>query len=233
MSKSKAIKKIEKALKAPFPIMDRAKRLANRMYKDYYIEEKEGRECGKLLLDWTKEHFWGIVISKEIKTFNKVWNLLDEREYTKNNKLVFGDIDEGVWVEYPKNKDKKVIICTRYNSCAEDNTHIFVLDEPFKNQITFRVSTVWPKEIPYKGNIKWNDDRDVDTPSLNTYRKRDFKYGYSDGRDKGHSIMYETSYGRIGVAKDANWITDSRIKYALDALNYHLEVLNNEEEYKC
>lgn len=249
MKKSKLkteIKKISELMEKSFPLLDRAKRTAKYLYRNYMKEEKEGRDCGKLYLDWVKEHFWGKVISMEIPTFHKVWKALDERGYTKNNPLQFGDIDYGLWVEYPKDDKKKVIVSTCYCSCADDNTHIFVLDEPykdsklFKNHINLRVATVWPREKKTKtrgykqpdGSYSWGDDRDIDLPSLNTYRKRDFVYGYSDGRDKGHCIMYETREKNGGSAKDASW-SENKIAHSIWLLKYYLEVVENEKEYKC
>lgn len=201
MRKKSLMKKIR------FPMMEKAERIAENLYRQYNIEERGGRECGNLLLEWIKEHFWGIVISKHIPIFEKVWTILDKKGYTKRNKFIYGDIDVGLWVEYPKNTSKKVIVSTRYCAMADDNTHIFILDKEILNWVKFRVATVWPRENSkggYKvkkskkypdGWFSWGDDRDIKIPSLNTYRKRDFHYGYYDCRDKGHCFFYK-DYGQ-------------------------------------
>lgn len=208
------------------PMMIKAKRLAKSLYKAYKFEEKRGKGCGDLLLEWVKEVYWGIIVKEHIPVFDEAWQLLHNRKHTKKNKFVYGDIDVGVWIEYPKNKNKKVIISTRYCSCADDNTHIFIYDKSsipkeYFNWDKFRAATVWPRQINSKLGIDWGDDRNIDLPSLNTYRKRDFHYGYYDCRDKGHSFLYEAINERV---EKASW-DEGRIERALWTLRGHLQAL--------
>ncbi len=219
-------------------MMEKSKRIAEDLYHQYSIEEKSGEDCGKLLLDWIKENFWGIIVSKHIPTFEKVWKILNERGHTEKNKFVYGDIDVGLWVEYPKDKNKKVIISTTYCSMADDNTHLFILDKLLPNWIRFRVATVWPREnnkggyMTKDGWFYWGDDRDVKTPSLNTYRKRDYKYGYYDCRDKGHCILYENHGQDIGRVEHAHYGEDE-INHALWLLRSHLCALEKSSSGKA
>ncbi len=209
-------------------MMKKAERIAKNLYRQYSIEEKDGRDCGDLLLEWIKENFWGIIVSKHIPTFERVWKMLDEKRHTKNNKFIYGDIDQGLWIEYPKDKNKKVIISTCYCSCADDNTHIFILERLYSNRIRFRVATVWPRE-KHNTDGRWGDDRDIDIPSLNTYRKRDFRYGYYDCRDEGHCILYENYERKVGRVEKAHW-GEGKIKHALWTLRMHLEALEEEKK---
>ncbi|KKK48932.1 hypothetical protein LCGC14_3140140 [marine sediment metagenome] len=132
--------------------------------------------------------------------------------------------------KYPKNKNKKVIVSTRHCSCADNNTHIFILEKDFCGWTKFRCATVWSK-ANNRGGYKtkdgwhyWGDDRDVKTPSLNTYRKRDFYFGYYDCRDKGHCFLYEDHGKKVGRAEKASW-SECEIQNALWTLKTNLEVL--------
>lgn len=206
------------------PLMIKAEKMASYMLRGY---KKEG-DCGDLLIEWAKECFWGALVKEHLPIFDKVWKVLDEKGHTRNNKFVYGDIDVGLWVEYPKNKksNKRIIISERYCSCADDNIHLFI--ENGKKWLTecpilykFKVVTAWPRQINSKYG-KWKDDRDIDKPSLNTYRKRGYTFGYGDGRDKGHSILYQN--GRVDKA---HW-NEGRIKHALWTLRGHLGALESD-----
>ncbi len=230
MSKNN-IKEIKELLSKPFPMLDKAKKRAKQLYKDYNIEEKEGRDCGNLFLEWVSEHFWGMVVKEHIPIFHTNWEMLNSKGHTKNNKFVFGDIDEAVWIEKTKDKNKKVIVCERYCSMANNNIHIFIMEKPFDNWVTFRVATVWHREIKSISGIKWGDDREIDKPSLNTYRKRDFHYGYYDCRDEGHCFKYEQRLKDVGTVEKAHW-RESEMKYALSSLVYHKEALKDKYDIK-
>lgn len=169
--------------------------LAKNLYRKYK-KENDKKKTGKydsLLLKWTLQKFWRRVIEDNIPVFLEVWKKLNEQKHTRKNKFVYGDYDVGLWVEYPKDKNKKVIISTRYCSCADDNTYIFILEKTDYRTV-FRTVTVWPRQInsKYKHCEKGDKfSKDIYKPSLNTYRKADFKFGYYDNRDKGHVFLYE------------------------------------------
>ena len=147
--------------------------------------------------------------------------MLYQKKHTKNNKFVYGDIDAGAWLEFPEMENRKIIVNTTYCSCADDNTHIFIRDKVF-NMITFLVVTVWPRQKMSKSNTKWNDDRDVDIPSLRTYQDRKFTYGYQDCRDKGHVFKYDSMMKYID---HASWNENSIpcALWTLDGLNDELK----------
>lgn len=207
------------------PMMIKAKRLAKSLYNACKFEEKRGENCGKLLLQWIKECYWGIIVKEHLLVFDEIWWTLHERKHTKKNKFIYGD-DVGIWIEYPKNKNKRVVVSERYCSCADDNIHIFIYDKSINpreyfNWDKFRVVTVWHRQINNKLGIDWGDDRNIDLPSLNTYRKRDFRYGYYDCRDKGHCLLYEAHNERV---ENAHW-NESRIEHALWTLRGHKQAL--------
>lgn len=215
------------------PISIDAEKLAMTMLEAYRKHEKRGIDCGNLVLEWSKEYFWGALVKEHIPMFERVWELLDREKHTVRNKFVYGDIDVGLWIEYPKKREKrKVIVSTRYCSCADDNTHIFVYDhddrekKPYYDFSKFKVVTVWPRQKRskyWKTVDEWH--RHIDLPSINTYRKSDWDYGYNDCRDKGHCFLYEAHNERV---EKAHW-SENKIKHALWTLVGHFQML--EEEY--
>lgn len=210
----------------------RAEELSEILYDAY----KDGDNTGvynDYLIECIKEKFWGRVVKDHLPIFNKTWKILNEKKYTAKNPFVYGDDDVGVWIELTKSESKKVIASTCYCSCADDNTHIFILDDHSilnAHSIVFRVATVWPRQINKRDKHPWGDDRDIKLPSLNTYRERDFRYGYYDCRDKGSCFLYEEFKKGIAVrVENAHW-DEGAITNALRTLRWHLEAL--EEEHK-
>lgn len=210
------------------PLMITAKRLGNNIYRAYKKEQKD--DCQDLLLEWVGECFWGKIVKEHIPIFKKSWNILYREGHDKNNKFVYGDVDVGVWYEKTKNERRKVIVSERYCSMADDNIHIFVLDEYPKNWgisfNQFKAVTVWPREKKSTLDHKFGDDRDIDIPSLNTYRKRDFDYGYNDCRDKGHCFKYEKINNRV---EKPSWL-GFKIQHALQTLRWDLGELKELEQ---
>jgi len=205
-------------------LMEIADKLATRIYKEYKIEQKI--DCQDLLMDWIGECLWGKIIKEYIPIFNETWDLLKEGGHNKNNKFIYGDIDVGVWYENVKDKTgvkryRKVIASQRYCSAAEDNTHIFILDQwpqdkrGLKDIMSkFRTVTVWPRQK--KSPTRWGK-----LPSLNVYRKGSFDFGYNDCRDEGHVFKYEA---RDDTVDHASWASQ-KIPNALWTLKGHLENL--------
>ena len=227
------MKKIHKKLLAEQPLLVKSRKLAKQLYDANILENKRAEHCGDLLIKWVKECYWGLKVADHLPVFDKVWKILHERKHTKKNKFIYGDIDVGLWIEYPKAKHKRVIVSESYCTCAEDNTHIFIEEHNYEKIPLFeklRVVTVWPRQDSRGGYRTkdgwhhWGDDRDIKIPSLNTYRERDFKFGYSEGRDKGHCILYHNCNK---MAEDA-YGTEHRIEHALHILSYHLEALEND-----
>ena len=199
------------------PMMLKARKFAKQLHNAYKSEERRGRDCGGLLLHWIKECYWGIIVKEHLPLFDKLYKMLEEGKHTKKNKFVYGDADVGVWIEYSKKEYRNVIISESYCSCADDNIHIFIRDkyEGVTYCTRFRVATVWQREKHYpKDYQRWNDDRDIKIPSLNTYRKRDYEFGYFDCRDEGHSLLYNDGSIRV---ENAHW-GENKIEVALRVL---------------
>ena len=193
------------------PMMKKARRIANSLYRAYIEEEKDGRECGHLLREWVEEIFWGRMVEDHLPIFDETWKMLHEGKYTQKNPFSYGDADHSLWVEYPKepiikpsfshvhsHEDIRVIVAVCHCACIEDNTYLFIetgreFAQTHKSFLSysFRVATVWPREKRSITGIKWGDDREIGLPSLNTYKKRAFHYGYFDCRDEGHVLLYE------------------------------------------
>lgn len=174
--------------------------IAEMLYQCYKKSQEVG--CQELLKKWIEEKFWGKIVEEQFPVLKEVWQMLHDRKYTKNNTCGYGDYDGSIWVEYPKEETRKVIIHKSHCSCADDNTHIFIMEEgTFGTSIHIR--TVWPRQNSRGGYaveksaehpngwFSWGDDRDIKVPSLNTYRKRDFVYGYSDCRDEGYVLTID------------------------------------------
>lgn len=243
----KQIKEIKDSKSWPFK--EKCDRIANKLFKEYIAEEKRGEGCGSLMLEWTKDRFYGLIIQEHVSVFNSVWNILTERgNVGQSNRYVYGDVDVGVWVEKVKNpNDKKVIVSTCYCSCADDNTHTYILtgfdSEHFGQKfLEFKCRTVWPiqnsrggyrvkksKDYP-NGWFSWGDDRDIKIPSIKTYRDRDFKFSYGDSRDKGFVFDYRVAYD--GPSSESSSRSEKEILYALRSLNTHLLMLSDYESNK-
>jgi hypothetical protein len=206
------------SVRQPQPLMKKAILAADYLYKHYRTEDKDGRDCGKLFLEWTKENFWGRIVEDNLKHFDSLYENLKANKHTRRNKYIYGDYDYGVWIEPSKTKHRKVIVATCYCACRDDNTTIYIKDEISPDWIRFRVDTVWGRQK--KNKFNFGDDRDIDTPSLVTYRKRDFEYGYRDSRDKGHVLKYDSLHSKHGRVENAH-ANETGIYWALWSLKNH------------
>ena len=227
------IKAAEEAEKVnPFYISWNA--LADSMWKthrqnsgwDFHNPGGDGLE--RLALEWAKEKFYGKLVGQHVPMFLETWRLLNKHKAIgEKNRLIFGDIDTGLWIE-PTKKDKfgnckKVIASTRYCSCADDNTHIYIMDGLFSRDFwRFTCVTAWPRQKSVRrGNgFKWGDNRDIEVPSINTFRKDDFDFGCGDGRDNFHVFKWEDRHRGPTVEKP-HW-TENKIEHALQLLRWHL-----------
>tara|TARA_Y100000310_G_C20368298_1_gene662292 strand:+ start:28 stop:708 length:681 start_codon:yes stop_codon:yes gene_type:complete len=219
----------------PKGIRPDAKRVARVLYEAYTAQEGRGVGCGELFYEWMKEEFWGRVIRDYIPIFNKTWRLLKKRGHVGNdNRWTYGDADVGVWIEEVKDKDKKIIVSTRYCSMADDNTHIFVrrkgscgdknLDLYFSS---FIISTVWERQKKLRKK-QWDRKAvgDITYPSLNTYREKEFEYGREDENYHGRVVVYKDFDKLVKKA----YMSENKIDHALWTLSGHLEMLEDEYE---
>jgi len=209
--------------------------IANAVYKEYIKEKKRG--CHDLFLDTIKEKLWGHIVKNEVlPLFDKLYNLLVEKEHTSRKKsFVYNDLDIEVWVE-KASETKRVIASISHCTFADANTHLYIHDNTLSElgMHKFIIVNVWPKETPHKSNHDWGDDRDIDRPSINTFRKRDFHYGYRDGRDNCHILKY-TEYKdfiskRLDIEPLKNRMSvespdEVHIPHAIQSLEWHLESL--------
>jgi hypothetical protein len=221
-------------LKENWPFKNKCDEIGEFLYCQYKKEDApaggEDREgCGDLMLEWIKSTFWGLVVRDHLKIFEKTWQLLNDGKHIgKSNAFRYGDADVDVWIEKVKNpQDKKVIASIRYCSMADDNTHLFIMTglklyPQYPEFIKFLCRTVWPQEK--KGNYEWGDDRSIEIPSIETYRKRDFEFSYRDARDKGHVFTYNQMFSNRPELDKPHW-HENRISHGLRTLRWHLEVL--------
>lgn len=202
------------------PTFRNSRLLGNAMWRAWCRCAPLGLGCGELALEWAAERFYGELVRQHLKTFEQLWSLLNEHGYTSRKKaLVCGDIDNSVWAESVKNSCVRVVIDVRHCWMADDNTTIYIDDSlglPKRALDTFRVVRVWPRQKRgYYG---------VDEPSVQTYRREGFKFGYGDGRDPGHVLKYD--YFRNVVEHAMGY--EYRILRALNDLTCHLDCLQEE-----
>ncbi len=208
--------------------------LSEIMFQCYKKGEEDG--CQELLKQWTEERFWGRIVEEHIPEFNELWEELRIKKYDKNNTFDYGDLDASVWIE--KSKNKKIIIHKSHCSCANDNTHIFISEKGFFGKI-FHVRTVWPRERNKGGYavkkskkyptgwFSWGDDRDISTPSLNTYRTRDFNFDNMSNGSEG----YVLSINGITKRSSIKWagLNQQKIEHALWLIKIMKKALIKEE----
>jgi hypothetical protein len=217
--------------------------IAEMLYQCYKKEQETN--CGELLNKWIAEHLWAIILLDYMPKLQKIWQYLYDNKYNKSHTLPYGDADGNIWVEYPKQISKwtdnrKILIHTSHCTMADDNTHIFMMDKDSALN-TLEIRTVWPRQN-LKGGYKvekseeypngwfsWGDDRDVKIPSLQTYRDRNFEYGYHDATDKGYVVTLQT----IGEpkAKRAD-IYQQEIQHAVWLINIMENVIEDKVNTK-
>jgi len=199
-----------------------------------YKAMKAQGDCGNLTLQWMQEKLWGKIAEEEIIPATRhLFDQLKEKGHDRKNPAVLGDIDYSTWYEEPK-ENIKVIVTTCHCSCADDNTTIYWLDDRFKDVeyegdtpwVKFKIMTAWPRETSKRKSYKWNDDRDIEKPSIHTYRKRKWKFGYSDSRDleRGFVLSYDSMQGMAEGAIH----TQTRIAIAQDVIGININLLKHE-----
>jgi len=213
--------------------------MADKLYNIY-----KQSDSGTYMVERIKSRFYGNMVKDYIPDFNELYALLEAGDHGPKNPIVTGDSDEGAWLEKAPDEYTRVIAIQRYCSCADDNTHIFVLrqfdwepPEGFTelehallrqdNWTTFRCFTAWPRQKKSKYGGNWGDHRDIEVPSINTHRKHKFNFGYGDGRDEHYCFKYDSMQGR---AEDAYW-KESRLLWALRSLRDGLNSIKIEAEW--
>lgn len=203
------------------PMMKQARKLANSLYRSYRKEQKQ--DCGRLLLQWVHEIFCGSIVTDNLPLFDRTYDLLKEAKHIKEpNKLVYGDIDYGVWIE--PCKDKRVIASTCYCACRDDNTHLYIRHDSEVDMCDkFWIYSAWSKETKIRGT------KYIEHPSINTHRKAKFSYGYQDCRDDGYICLYDRWQKRVEHAE----LTWKELYWALWELEGHYSALLEEKQIDC
>lgn len=197
---------------------DKSLKLGRHMYKAFKNEvdrctDDSAIDCGHQLLNWAKAHFWYLRIKDTMPKFDTLYDVLKKGGYTEKKPFIYGDIDKYVWAEETvdgvcKKGKTRIIIQKTMNSCADDNTHIYICRDPVKNFRTVRIGTAWKKETK-------NSIGNLDKPSLKTYRRTDWKVKYGDCRDEGNVLLMEPCSDKI----ESNFI-DYKIEHALWLFHY-------------
>lgn len=162
-----------------------------------------------------------------LPVFKKLWQLLNNNKCYKDNKFFFCDDDYSLWIEFPKQNKKhivrKVIIASCSTVCRDDNTILYIYDEGINDNCwdIFRIARVWQRQKT-NNKYKCGDDRDINIPSLNTYRKRNFRFGYYDCRDIGHVLKIQNGHIDNAYWNKLNAIRD------LNDLNFYLTSFIND-----
>jgi hypothetical protein len=132
--------------------------------------------------------YFGLQIEKVIPMFKDIHSELVIRNHTPETAFMWGDVDMRAWVEP---HDDYKIVCVE-NLCSGDDNNIFVF---ILTESAFHGRTVWHRESKDKdiSSVYPNDKywRDINQPSLQTYRKRGWTLGYGDARDKGYAFSYD------------------------------------------
>lgn len=209
----KEIAKIQtsiKKYKTEDPMQVKTTRLANQMYKAFKSEKN--RDCGKLVLQWAKDKFWYKVLQDVPKIYDEIYTLLKKHKFTNINRFTYGDIDQGVWIEPCKVKDRLVYVSERYCAMNDDNTYLYI-----KDWQGIKCVSAWKREKKCKYT------KDVDYPSLFTYRNCDFNFGYGDFRDHGYHFTYDVNEFTDSL-KDA-YAKEMSIPYVYETMVSDLEAL--------
>ena len=221
-------------------IMEKSIALGDHLYDQY---KSEGGGCENLLMEWAKERFYGRIIEDHLQVFDDLWQMLvDKGHRCSKTASSHGDMDYSVWAEKTgKDDDLKVIISTCHCAMRDDNTFLYIRsgfkynNDPVYGKLMrsmdqFVCATAYPRQTQsrYSRHHKWGDHRDIARPSIHTYRKHEFRYGYRDGRDNTHVFNFSYSH-RGAVAEKAHW-TENDIPRALDNMQWLLCDLRGDHE---
>ena len=210
----------------PSPIAVKASELGKQLYNAYQDGEAEGADCGKLLLEWAKESFWGRIVADNLHHFDSLYEKLEAKGCIgEENHFVYGDLDVGLWIEPSKQEHRRVIVSESYCTCADDTITIYIKDDIAPDWIKFRVVTAFPEDMAdefkkeWKSKYSWEPNY-YDKPSLKDHRNADWDYGYRDFRDAFHTFFWTNSYDENGKV-DGAYATENKIYWALWSLRIH------------
>lgn len=202
----------------------------------YQLHNKNGGRngVGDLVIEWAKDHFYGLRMEDRIVDFKELWKkLTDNGKVSYESGLVTGDLDITLWAETIED-GSKVIISVNHCTCADDNTTIYkmkefeyseedttneeVLERLKKSLFEFHVFTCYPYATRRNATgYQWGDHRDIENPSLNTIREYNFDFGYGDGRDKTHVAKMKYHHSGKPMVDKASW-NESRISIEIEEL---------------
>jgi len=200
---------------------ERCDKLGDQLY-EMYTHEETGKGCdgmGDLLLECAKSKFYGRLVQDHIPAFLELYQILEKgKHFSRKNSISVGDLDGDIWVE--KIKGLKVIIATNHCVCRDDSTLIFIFEEnSFRTKFLCR--RVWARQK--KKGSECHDHRDVDIPSIQTYRDFNFNFGYGDARDIGHCFSYSHyAYSQSNQRLDKPDWHEKEISIALRDIKYFL-----------
>jgi hypothetical protein len=135
---------------------------ADMLAQMFFDFREEDHSMRMLLLDWTLERFYGLVIEQLLPNFDMMWKFLTEHKATTDNRLVWGDADDGAWVIpcEPEHyyETVKVIGHESYCTCRDENVIFFMkIESPVHTRLHTRNLLTTPKirfdgkaEMPYK-----------------------------------------------------------------------------------
>ena len=166
---------------------------------DRLAKTDEDRECAKLTLEWIAERYWGMQVAEALPVFDKAYEDLSRLNATYSDRLVWGDIDHGAWIE--PHESLRIIGLENYCS-GDDNTYLFI-DESDTLGRKLHCRTCWSRQRRSKyGQHQAESWYSYDRTSIGTYRRFKWKLCYGDLRDKGYVFTYDNVFrtGRVDGA---------------------------------
>lgn len=173
-------------------------------------EAETDEDCWDLLLEWTFARFWYPIVAAHVPPFITAHAYLLSHGHTAKNPLVWGDIDYGAWVE-PAG-DRKVIVVECYCAAADDNQHVFILEETGLYW-EFHARRTYPRMLRVMPGAGWDY---LKRASLPLYRRQKFQLNYGDCRDKGYAFSAGSLISRDKV--DNAYYQPGYIRWALREL---------------
>ncbi len=155
----------------------------------------DDRECTQLLLEWVEEQFWGHRIREYIPTFESIYSQLDDLGARYDNRLIYGDMDYGAWVE--PHSTLKIIGLECYCSGADNNTHLYILNPEPDGFSSFHVRTCYPRAHRNQYMKRYGGWAGLERASRSTYKTMGWLPQYGDGRDIGYILSYDEYAAKV------------------------------------
>ena len=134
--------------------------------------------CRNLLIQWMMERFAGFFVEELLPDIHDVYAKLHSLQYTGRDKLVFNDLDDAAW--HIPAKDKLVFVMQ-----SQSRRKLVILHSS-NISTSVDVRRVWYRYDEGRNNT-WKRLR-----TLPWYQKREWKPEYSDCRDSGYILSYNT-----------------------------------------